>query len=61
MQIQSRAISFFVGAIPRLVAPMPEMTDNSSVGGVGTGALPLQNPRFFENEIALRSRGSASI
>ena len=33
---------------------MLEMNDNSSVG-VGTGALPLQNPRFFENEIALCS------
>jgi|GEM_PF-5230387 len=42
---------------------MPEMTDNYSVEGVGTGvgtvegvgtgALPLQNHRFFENEIAL--------
>ena len=32
---------------------MPEINDNSSVEGVGTGALPLQNPRFFENEIAL--------
>ena len=39
---------------PPVVAPMPEMNDNSSVGGVGTGALPLQYPRFFENEIALR-------
>ena len=39
---------------------MLEMNDNSSVGRVGTGALPLQNPRFFENEIALVRNAAGS-
>jgi len=30
-------------------------------GGVGTGALPLQTPRFLENETALGRRGRSNF
>jgi hypothetical protein len=36
-----------VGAVPRVLAPISEITDFSSVEGVGTGALPLQKSSFF--------------
>jgi hypothetical protein len=48
-----RAVSFDLGAVPRVPAPMPETHMKSSVEGVGTGALPLQNDDFSENETAL--------
>jgi hypothetical protein len=32
---------------------LPVAAGGLSVGRVGTGALPLQNPRFLENETAL--------
>jgi hypothetical protein len=31
------------------------------VGGVGTGALPLQKPRFPENETALLPKAGARV
>jgi len=52
-----RAVSFDLGAVPRVPAPMPETHMKSSVEGVGTGALPLQNDDLSENETALGEMG----
>ncbi|MEG4801615.1 response regulator [Microcoleus sp. ARI1-B5] len=49
----SRADSFSSRGNPPAIAPISEITDKLSVGGLGTGVLPLQNPRFSENESAL--------
>jgi hypothetical protein len=47
--------------MPPVAAPMPEMTANGRLGGVGTGALPLQKPRFPENETALLKKGGTRL
>gem|GEM_PF-5790755 len=49
-----RSDSFSVGAIPPWL-PHPPWLRRVTGYGVGTGALPLQNPDWLENESALGS------
>ncbi|MEG3933634.1 AAA-like domain-containing protein [Microcoleus sp. T3_B1] len=47
------AVSFSCRGNPPVVAPISETPTRSSMGWAGTGAPPLQNPGFSENETAL--------